>query len=280
MRILVCARHFGYLRNFEASLVELAMRGHTLHLAADREESAGGKAMVDRLAARFPEVSVGWTPKREKDDEWLDVATRIRLSQDFLRYLEHAYDRAPMLRRRSKERTPLLTVRLVERAGFRFRPLRAVLRRVLDALEAGVPLYEPYTRLLRDLAPDVVMLTPLIDLGSPQLDLLKSARALGLRTVLAVGSWDHLSSKALIRIQPDLITVWNEVQRREASEMHGVPSDRIVVTGAQCYDQWFGRRPSRSSLRRSRRFPAARGRPRSFGAGCARARRPWRGQVL
>jgi hypothetical protein len=25
-----------------------------------------------------------------------------------------------------------------------------------------------------------------------------------------------------------------------------VPSDRVVVTGAQCFDQWFDRRPSRS----------------------------------
>ena len=27
--------------------------------------------------------------------------------------------------------------------------------------------------------------------------------------------------------------------------MHGVPADRVVVTGAQCYDQWFDRQPSR-----------------------------------
>ena len=58
MKLLVCARHFGYLRNFEAALVVLAERGNQLHLTADRKESAGGLAMVQRLADRYPQVTV------------------------------------------------------------------------------------------------------------------------------------------------------------------------------------------------------------------------------
>jgi hypothetical protein len=60
-----------------------------------------------------------------------------------------------------------------------------------------------------------------------------------------VFSWDHLSSKALLRNVPDRILLWNETQKREAIEWHGMPGERIAVTGAQCYDQWFGRAPSR-----------------------------------
>jgi hypothetical protein len=81
-------------------------------------------------------------------------------------------------------------------------------------------------------------------MGSPQLDHFAAARRLGVRTVLPVGSWDHLSSKALLREIPDRILLWNETQRREATDLHGVPADRVVVTGAQCYDQWFGRTPA------------------------------------
>jgi len=246
VKILVCARHFGYLRNFEAALVVLAERGHQLHLAADRKESAGGLAMVQRLADRYPQVTVGWTPKRDKSDEWLQLATAIRLSADYLRYLQSAYDRTPMLRRRAKERTSALTVWLVEQAGFRFGLGRRTLNAILKFMEQGVPLHGPYTEFLTAEAPDVVMLTPMIDLGSPQLDMMRSARALGLRSVLSVGSWDHLSSKALIRTLPDMVTVWNEVQRGEAMSMHDVPGNRVTVTGAQCYDQWFDRKPSRS----------------------------------
>jgi hypothetical protein len=68
----------------------------------------------------------------------------------------------------------------------------------------------------------------------------------GLRTVFCVLSWDNLSSKALLRTMPDLVTVWNNVQRDEARVLHGVPEERIAVTGAQSFDRWFDREPSRS----------------------------------
>jgi hypothetical protein len=89
------------------------------------------------------------------------------------------------------------------------------------------------------------LFTPLIGLvASPQLDYLQSAKALGYPTALCVWSWDHLSSKAILRSVPDRIFVWNDTQRHEALTLHGVRSDQIVVTGAQCFDQWFDRRPS------------------------------------
>ena len=49
-----------------------------------------------------------------------------------------------------------------------------------------------------------------------------------------------------MRIQPDLVALWNHDQRREAIEFHGTPADRIVVTGAQCFDRWFDRTPRRT----------------------------------
>jgi hypothetical protein len=35
------------------------------------------------------------------------------------------------------------------------------------------------------------------------------------------------------------VVVWNETQVREAVEIHGVPRERVVVTGAQSFDLWF-----------------------------------------
>ena len=91
-------------------------------------------------------------------------------------------------------------------------------------------------------------MTPLVDLGSQQIDYLRAARQLGIPTALAVWSWDHLSSKAYIREAPERVLVWNDWQRREAVEQHGVPAERVVVTGAQCFDHWFGRAPSRDRV--------------------------------
>jgi len=110
-----------------------------------------------------------------------------------------------------------------------------------------VPECPDIERFLDRQRPDLLVITPLVGLvASSQIDLLRSARRRGIATAVMVWSWDHLSSKAIIRDVPDALLVWNDVQKREAMQMHRVPEDRIVVTGAQCYDRWFGRVPARS----------------------------------
>jgi hypothetical protein len=245
LKILFLARHFSYLRNFESAIVELAERGHSLHLSADREESMGGAGLVERLAARYPQITIGWTPIRESG-AWFELARKLRLGIDYLRFLEPMYEKTPHLRRRSEERTPAPVRKIAQLPGFRSPKGRRLLGWTLRQFEHAIPRSDQVKEFLRAQAPDLVLITPLVDLGSPQLESFMSARALGLRTVLCVGSWDHLSSKSILRATPDLVTVWNDTQKQEAVELHRVPADRVAVTGAQCYDQWFGRAPSRS----------------------------------
>ena len=70
------------------------------------------------------------------------------------------------------------------------------------------------------------------------------AASSGSRSILGVGSWDHLTTKGLIHEVPDRVLVWNEAQKHEAIELHDVPADRVLVTGSQAYDHWFSTRPS------------------------------------
>lgn len=245
VKILFLTRHFSYLRLFESAIAELAERGHTIHLSADREESLGGAGLVERLAARYPGVTVGWTPGRSSG-AWSDLARKLRLGTDYLRFLDPRYDTAPRLRGRSEERTPHTVQWLARLPALRTPRGKRVLAWILRQFEQAIPLSRPLDAFYRQQTPDVVLITPLVDLGAPQLDHFLSARSLGLRTVLCVGSWDHLSSKSLLRGVPDLVTVWNDTQKQEAVELHRVPPEQIVVTGAQCYDQWFSRRPSRA----------------------------------
>ena len=53
VKILFIARHFTYFRNYESVIAALAQQGHQIHLAAERDEYLGGRAMVERLAARI-----------------------------------------------------------------------------------------------------------------------------------------------------------------------------------------------------------------------------------
>ncbi len=242
MKILFFMRHYTYVRLFESAITELARRGHQLHLSADREESIGGRPLAERLAEQYPTITLGTTPVRAAN-AWSEFARRLRLGIDYLRFLDPRYVNTPHLTRRSRDRAPRSIVAIAERTGPRG---VAMLGRLLRLLERGIPTNRDLKQYIRDQAPDVVIIAPLVELGSPQMDHLAAAKALGMKTALTVVSWDHLSSKALIRNVPDLVVVWNDIQKQEAVAMHGVPADRIVVTGAQCYDQWFGRAPSRS----------------------------------
>jgi hypothetical protein len=244
VKILFLGRHYTYFRNFESVLRGLAARGHAIHLAVERSETLGGLTMVEALAAEFPSITYGEAPGRA-DDEWSWVLNRLRLGLDYLRYQQPVFDTAYTLRARARGRTPGAFVALgrwVRRMGGWSRRLASV---VVRNVERAVPDDRRIREYLESRSPDVVLLTPLIDLGSSQIEYLRAARALRMPTGLCVWSWDHLSSKALIRDAPDRVFVWNPTQKQEAVQLHGVPADRVVVTGAQCFDQWFDRHPSR-----------------------------------
>jgi len=260
VRILFLGRHYTYFRNFESVIAALAERGHAVHAAVEHSDTLGGRAMIEALAARFPDqVTFGESPVRSADDVWGEVATWIRLGLDYQRYQHALYDDAPRLRERAADRTPDLFVRLSRVPAGRGW-LRAAQRAVLGRLERALPEDRAVRAYLEAHRPDLVLITPLIGLGSSQIDYLRAARVMGIPTAMCVWSWDHLSSKALIREWPDRVFVWNDTQKREAVELHGVPAGRVVVTGAQCFDQWFDRQPSRdrAAFRAAAGLPADR----------------------
>ncbi len=244
-KVVVAALHAGYYRNIESVIDELAGRGLSLFLGSERQASAlGGDQIVERLVAGRPNVSCGDVPRREKDSYFL--GSKVRLALDYLRYLEPAYAATDALRDRAVVRTPSGLVLLLHHWPFTRRRGRRALQWILDRVDHALEPSPAIERFLDEQQPDVVLVTPLVGLvASSQLDLLRAAQARGIPTGVLVWSWDHLSSKAIIRDWPDRLFVWNDTQREEAVRMHGIPSDRIVVTGAQSYDRWFDRAPSR-----------------------------------
>ncbi len=243
MKILFLGRRFTYFRNFDSVLRDLAARGHTIHLAVERETDEG-RPLVESLIAECPGITVGIAPERAEND-WTWLAGRLRHGLEYLRYQHRLFDNAPVLRERARERTPRLFARLGDAVGLYARWTRRPLEAVLRWLERSTPDDPGVRAYIKEQAPDVVLITPLISLGSSQIDHLRAARSLGIPTGLCVWSWDHLSSKALIREVPDRVFVWNNTQKREAVKLHRVPATRVVVTGAQCFDKWFDRQPSR-----------------------------------
>ena len=246
MKVLFSVNHFGFLRNFEPALRRLAERGHRIHLLAERRDSLGGTKTIDNLEAACPGAfSWSYLPSRA-DDGFQLLAVKMRLCLDYWRYLDPRYDQAPSLRGRAAQRAPAIATRVTTLPLLRSRIGLRILRVLFRRLERALPRSLVPGETLDDQRPDVLLVTPLLYFGSPQVDYVRAARARGIPSVHCVGSWDHLTTKGMIHEIPDRVTVWNEAQRQEASELHGVPPDRVAVTGAQAYDDWFTAQPSTS----------------------------------
>jgi hypothetical protein len=246
MRIVFFMRHVGYVRNFESTLGLLCERGHDVHVALGTKKAtwlAGRKSGLDQLSERHPNLSYGLAPAID-DHRWFRLARRLRAATDYLRYLDPRYRRAPRLRARAERKARPLIPKLARLPLVRSAAGIALLRRLLTYIEACLPPSPAVDAFIRDCRPDIVLVTPLLDLRSPQGDYVRSAKRARIRTGLCVASWDNLTNKGMLRDIPEIVTVWNEAQRREAVELHGVPPSQVVVTGAQSYDHWFDWAPS------------------------------------
>lgn len=187
-------------------------------------------------------------PIPRRTGRWAGPAKRLRRANDYLRYLDHRYDSARFLRERAGHRLPkdgLWLKRWPRWAA----PLLPAFRALNASFERLVPIDPEVDRFLAGIAPDLVLVSPLVDYDSGQVDLLKSARAMGLPVGLCVGSWDHLTSKSVMHVKPDRAFVWNEAQKREAVAWHGLRGRDVEVVGASAFDKWFGRKPVRSRTR-------------------------------
>ncbi len=246
MRVLFVMRHGGYVRNFEWVVRLLKERGHDVILGFERgrakgmaeriERGRGGFDLPDRLRDEVG-IEHGLVPTR--DDRWRGLAFALRQSVSYLRYLSPAFRDAEKLRERWARGTPSLVVRLGKLA-----PLRAPLERLFRRLERRIPRAQETDDYLRAGGYDALVLTPLVD-GPSQHDWLRSAKALGVPVALAVASWDNLTNKGLMFDRPDRTYVWNEIQRREAVELHGLDADTVAALGAYPFDHWFEWQPSR-----------------------------------
>jgi hypothetical protein len=270
-----------YLRYYDSTIRLLADRGHRVSLAIGHQKEKK-HARLDGLVGTEVRFA-GFLPKRT--GLWRVLSSDIRGTMDFLRYLDPDFVNSPALRDRMKRKALPWFLHGLDRLETlpRLRLKRAL--GWLAAGEAAVPCQRGITAFLAAESPDLLVVSPLVEAGSDQVELIKSARRLGIPAAVGIASWDNLTNKGLLRVQPDALLVWNDAQKREAVELHGVDPARVVTTGAQPFDRWFDREPSRSreefcravGLPPDRKIVLFTGSSVSFGGGwlrCGRARAP------
>jgi hypothetical protein len=239
VKVLFLVHNLGKTRHFEGVLEAMTARGHSVVITAAHKRN---KPLKLGSFSQNPRIDVVTNPVRRVDD-WEPFVRPLRQARDYVRYLHPSYGHAQKLAERARAYAPPgWPERLAGNGALGRR--RTLVKRALELAESLVP-SEPYYELfIRSHAPDVILITPLIDFGSYQTDYVKSAHRLGIPIAFLPFSWDNLTNRGLIRIAPDRVLVWNEQQKREAITYHDVPPDRIVVTGAPRFDEFFAMRPS------------------------------------
>lgn len=241
-KILFALYSWFYFKNLSSVVQALAEAGHEVTVATIRHDSDDFYAGVADLAGRYSNIRIATAPKRS--DTWLYVSWDLRQAACYMHFLSRRFDRAAWLRKRPRRRAPEAAVALMALAPFkRSAWLCDLARRLTERLEKAVPPDPLVNRFLKDEAPDVMIVSPLIDLDARLWDCLKSGLALGIPSIYAVHSWDNLSSKSRLLYLPHRMLVWNQVQIDEAARYHGVPRDLVRATGAQVFDEWFERTP-------------------------------------
>jgi hypothetical protein len=220
-------------------------------------KDAGDADLLRALLATCPAVTLEAAPARWWFDGWRGVAWLVRSLMDALRSADPRYLDSTALRDRAIGK---LTSRVVPppfgsvisggvhglfafvRAGGVERTAGAV--RLLMRLESAIPASRRTNAFLRARRVDAVIVSPMVDFASHQVELVKSARHVGIPSAVSVASWDNLTNKGLLRVVPDRVIVWNAFQTEELVTMHRVPQERVIVTGGQKFDPWFEMGPS------------------------------------
>lgn len=234
-RILFALAEPGYFRMYGPAITEMTRRGWKVGVAFEKPDRRGTSPSIPPTCGA-PIEMLGRPPI-----EISSAATTLRLGIDYIRYLEPAFADAHYLRRRVERYLPasLAFLTRVPRLS------RGAVSTLVAASRLGERVIAPSRPVVDFVAafrPDVLFVSPLLALGPPgvhQTELVKAARALRMPAIVGIGSWDHLTSKGLIRVVPDAVLVWNETQCDEAVRLHRVPRARVTVTGAQAFDHWF-----------------------------------------
>jgi hypothetical protein len=256
-RILFALDHPGRLINLGSTFAALAERGHEVHISFTREKLSYA---LDAIDLSDPAIVLHEEAPQRTDAHTL-VLHRLRRLADYVHYLDPALGGAHWARAGYRSVTqfprPLRLLRNRERLP---RSVVSILLRLLKGLDRAAPTDPSIDAFVSAIAPDLLVVSPLILARSDLVDYVATARRLRIPTVFAVASWDNLSSKGLITQIPEWVTLWNETQKQEAIRYHRVPAERIVVTGSIQHDQWFDRVPASTpeEFKQRRGLPAER----------------------
>jgi len=246
MKVLFVFKQKKNVDTFLPAIRLLVERGHEVALGVQEWDPTRDDSY--RTAISSPLFSVVRCPT-QRTDQWANAAGLLRSLRDCVHYQQPALKNAAKLQARTvhKLREELRLPSGDAAAASVLRGIPAAQLERLDSIfelaEQQLPSDPLHDQFLRQQAPDLLLLSPLVHFGSAQADLVTSARTLGIPVGMLLYSWDNLSTKGCLHRVPDRMFVWNDEQRAEAQALHAFPQDRVTVVGAPRFDGFFDLRP-------------------------------------
>lgn len=242
MKFAFILNHTQFYRHFDNTIRILCGRGHSVDVVIQWVMKPN---LTDRvLQTAQAEVSaVAFERPLSRHDTWGGI---LRPSRELINYSKYFHPEHPSknLAGRWKKYFNGAAWNLLEKKWvillLTSRPVQFILR----FIERIAPPVNIISAWMKEHKPDLVIVSPLISAHSMELEYLKAAKALNIPSVYALASWDNLTTKGTLHILPDLVFVWNQMLLEEAVTLHGVPRERIVVTGSPTFDYWFETKPS------------------------------------
>jgi len=242
VKVLFAIASPEYLRFYDDTIRVLADRGHQVAVVINRQRDKKPVRLQEFAEVRSLITVPGIVPRRL--GLFAPLARGLRGVTDFARYLHPRFASARALRARMKRKVLPRVFRWMDRLGTLSARGSRALMYLLSLFERAIPSSKEIEQFIIEQQPDVVLVSPLVEAGSDQVDLVKGAQALGIPVAACIASWDNLTNKGVLRVRPDQVMVWNETQRNEAVDFHDVHRENVIVTGAQPFDRWFERRPN------------------------------------
>ncbi|MCH2320125.1 MAG: hypothetical protein MK384_00540 [SAR202 cluster bacterium] len=237
LRILFVLRWSYIFTYHESTIRELCKRGYDVEVLFDEVHSAGD-AGTAVMAAVSDHVNLSWGWSLRRIGIWRKPVFVARELLTYASYLGRPEQDEYYIKRWEKY-LPAYIQRLVTswigRLFLKSKLGRWVLKKFIEI----VPSDRAICASLREWNPDVVIASPSNMKYSEEIEYVKAAKTMGIPTVIAVLSWDNLTTKGLLHETPAATLVWNRAQQAEAVSIHDIPKDMTVVTGAPFLDKWF-----------------------------------------
>ncbi len=244
MKIVFLFPHIGFFRHADSVVRQLCREGHKVKLLfgeLNKEKPGITDRGIQACLNDFPQCSSGWLVERQ--GFWRKVLYNVRQLNNYRVYLNPQHPN-PDMRIRWKPHFRSFEWRLISsRAGERLLASRAA-GSFLKWLERSIHLDGGIALELLNEQPDIVFDMTNLVFNASDTEYQKAAIGLKIPLVIAIASWDNLTTKGTFHFIPDLVCVWNQGLADEAVDLHHIPRERIVITGAPVFDYLFAARPA------------------------------------